>query len=220
MEPTDEAGWSERRTDMVVDQVRRRGIEDPRVLEALESVPRERFVPEPLRYRACSDHALSIGHGQTISQPYMVAAMTEALQVSPSHRVLEIGTGSGYQAAVLALLAAEVYTIEFVPELAESARARLDELRCGDVRVRLGDGSVGWPEKAPFERILVTAGAPAVPRALLEQLDPSGGRLVAPVGDRDLQKLVVVERLGNEWATEKLMGCRFVPLLGEEGWQR
>ncbi len=220
MEPTDEAGWSERRTDMVVDQVRRRGIEDPRVLEALESVPRERFVPEPLRYRACSDHALSIGHGQTISQPYMVAAMTEALQVSPSHRVLEIGTGSGYQAAVLALLAAEVYTIEFVPELAESARARLDELRCGDVRVRLGDGSVGWPEKAPFERILVTAGAPAVPRALLEQLDPSGGRLVAPVGDRDLQELVVVERLGNEWATEKLMGCRFVPLLGEEGWQR
>jgi protein-L-isoaspartate(D-aspartate) O-methyltransferase len=210
--------WSSRRTDMVLDQLRRRGIQDQRVLAALARVPRERFVPAVIRDQACADRALAIGHGQTISQPFMVGVMTEALKVEPGDRVLEIGTGSGYQAAVLATLGAEVYTVERVPELASTARARLDELGFGDVRVRVDDGSLGWPGQAPFERIVVTAAAPSVPAPLLEQLSPEGGRLVVPVGARDLQDLVVVERLGNERVTEKMLECRFVPLLGSEGW--
>jgi protein-L-isoaspartate(D-aspartate) O-methyltransferase len=210
--------WSSRRTDMVLDQLRRRGIQDQRVLAALARVPRERFVPAVIRDQACADRALAIGHGQTISQPFMVGVMTEALKVEPGDRVLEIGTGSGYQAAVLATLGAEVYTVERVPELASTARARLDELGFGDVRVRVDDGSLGWPGQAPFERIVVTAAAPSVPAPLLEQLSPEGGRLVVPVGARDLQDLVVVERFGNERVTEKMLECRFVPLLGSEGW--
>ena len=203
---------------MVFDQLRRRGIKDDRVLDALASVPRERFVPEGQREHSCTDRALAIGHGQTISQPFMVAIMTEALRVEAGHRALEIGTGSGYQAAVLSAVGAEVYTVERVPELVEKARARLDELGFGDVRIREGDGSLGWPEQAQFDRILVTAAAPAVPPPLLEQMDPHGGRLVAPVGPRDLQDLVVVERVGNDWVTEKVLECRFVLLLGIEGW--
>ena len=210
--------WSARRTDMVLDQLRRRGIKDGSVLDALATVPRERFVPEPRREHSCADRALAIGHGQTISQPFMVAIMTEALRVEPGHRVLEIGTGSGYQAAVLSAVGAEVYTVERVPELVEEARARLDELGFGDVRIREGDGSLGWPEQAQFDRILVTAAAPTVPPPLLEQMDRDGGRLVAPVGPRDLQDLVVVERFGNDWVTEKVIECRFVLLRGMEGW--
>lgn len=203
---------------MVQDQIRRRGVSEPRVLAALERVPRERFVPEPMRRGAYTDHALPIGCGQTISQPFMVAVMTEALRLRPSDRVLEIGTGSGYQAAVLAALAAEVYTIERIRELADRARGLLDELGYGDVRVRVADGSDGWPEKSPFDAILVAAGAPTPPKTLLEQLEPDGGRLVAPVGERDLQTLVLVERSGTSFVTRRLMACRFVPLVGEEGW--
>lgn len=203
---------------MVLEQLRARGVTDERVLDALVRVPRERFVPDAERGHACADRAVAIGHGQTISQPFMVGIMTQMLRVEPDHRVLEIGTGSGYQAAVLSALGTDVYSIERVTELAEQARARLDELGYGDVRVRVGDGSLGWPEQAPFDRIVVTAAAPNVPRTLLEQLDPDEGRLVAPVGTRELQDLVTVERVGNEWVTEKVLECRFVPLLGSEGW--
>lgn len=210
--------WARLRTEMVQKQIRRRGVADARVLEALRQVPRERFVPPRVRGRAYTDHALPIGGGQTISQPFMVAVMTEALELGPTDRVLEIGTGSGYQAAVLAELAAEVYTIERIERLADEARSLLDALGYGDVRVRVGDGTAGWPEMAPFDAILVAAGAPAPPPALLDQLSPDGGRLVAPVGDRELQNLVVVERMGTEFTTKRLMACRFVPLVGEEGW--
>jgi protein-L-isoaspartate(D-aspartate) O-methyltransferase len=203
---------------MVLEQLRARGLADERVLGALADVPRERFVPARRRGEACADQAIEIGHGQTISQPFMVGMMSQLLRVEPGHRVLEVGTGSGYQAAVLSALGAEVWSVERVPELAAEARARLDELGFGDVRVRLRDGSLGWPDGAPFDRIVVTAAAPAVPQPLLEQLHPDGGRLVAPVGPRNLQDLVVVERTGNAWVTEKVLECRFVPLLGSEGW--
>jgi len=204
---------------MVREQIRARGIDDLRVLEAMQRVPRERFVPRELRAHAYKDGALSIGEGQTISQPYMVAAMTYALEVEPDHHVLEIGTGSGYQAAVLGELVAEVYTVERVPDLVRRASTVLSELGYTNVHVREGDGSTGWPEHAPFQRILVAAGAPRTPPALLTQLDADDGRLVAPVGARDLQELVLVRRLGNTWTSDRLMDVRFVPLLGEEGWE-
>jgi protein-L-isoaspartate(D-aspartate) O-methyltransferase len=181
-------------------------------------VPRERFVPEAARARAYGDHALSIGHGQTISQPYMVAVMTQALDLARGDRVLEVGTGSGYQAAVLAELAREVWSVERIPELADRATALLGELGYANVHVRAGDGTLGWPEQAPFDAIVVTAGAPASPRSLLSQLAPGGGRLVAPVGDRELQHLEIVERRGADYVTRRSIGCRFVPLLGAEGW--
>ena len=211
--------WSARRAGMVSEQLRRRGIDDPKVLAALERVPRERFVPPVQKRYACDDRALGIGHGQTISQPYMVAVMTQALGVEPGAKVLEIGTGSGYQTAVLAALDAQVFSVERVPVLADRARRTLEELGAKNVTIRAGDGLLGWPEQAPFARILVTAGAPSVPRPLLEQLAPDGGRLVAPVGPRDMQELVVVERRGTEWTTETLLECRFVPLVGSEAWE-
>jgi len=204
---------------MVRTQIRNRGVRDPRVLDAMERVPREHFVPARLHGRACSDCALDIGHGQTISQPYMVATMTEALALNGTERVLEIGTGSGYQCAVLAALAAEVVSVERVPELAAEAELRLAEIDMTNVRVTVGDGSVGLPDEAPFDAILVTAGSPAPPPSLLLQLQEDGGRLVAPVGDRKLQHIVVMTRSGNEYTTEKRTACRFVPLLGAEGWK-
>ena len=207
-----------RRSRMVREQIRARGVTDPRVLDAVERVPRERFVPGEAQEESYRDSALGIGHGQTISQPYIVAAMTEALEVEPGHRVLDVGTGSGYQAAVLAEIGAEVFTIERVAQLAESARDLLKQLGYTAVHVRVGDGSLGWPEEAPFDRIIVGAGAPELPPALLDQLSPDGGRLIAPVGDRDLQQVKRVVRDGNEYQSDSLMGCRFVPLLGEEGW--
>ncbi len=216
----DDTDRSLERARMVESQIRRRGITDARVLSALRTVPRDRFVPEALRGQAYSDQALRVGHGQTISQPYVVAAMTAAARVGPEDRVLEIGTGSGYQAAVLSLVAADVYTIERIPELASSAQDLLEELGCRNVRVRVGDGSLGWPEEAPFRAILVTAGAPEPPPSLLGQLDPEGGRLVVPVGGPEQQELVCVEREGTTWLTERLMACRFVLLLGAEGWTR
>lgn len=214
----EERDYAERRERMVRGQLEHRGVASARVLDALRRVPRERFVQERERGRAYADHALPIGRGQTISQPYMVAVMTEALRLRAQDRVLEVGTGSGYQAAVLAELAAEVWTVERIAELARDATAVLEALGYANVHVRAGDGSLGWPEAAPFDRILVTAGAPAVPRTLVDQLSPEGGRLVAPVGERDLQELVVVERRGRRTRQRRILACRFVPLLGEEGW--
>jgi protein-L-isoaspartate(D-aspartate) O-methyltransferase len=215
MLPTDLAA---QRAHMVREHLRARGIDSPRVLAAFERVPRERFVPASARARAYADQALAIGHGQTISQPYMVAVMTEALGLGGSERVLEVGTGSGYQAAVLAELAREVWSVERIPALGAEAAALLAELGYTNVRVLCADGSLGWPDQAPYDAVIVTAAAPAPPPSLLAQLSPDGGRLVAPVGDRDLQVLAVVERRGTEYVTRRSIGCRFVPLLGEEGW--
>ncbi len=203
---------------MVQSQIRARGVTDRRVLDVLAQIPRDRFVPRDLRHEAYGDHALLIGEGQTISQPYMVGVMTEALGLQGSERVLEVGTGSGYQCAVLAALAAEVFSVERIAPLAETAGAVLEELGFGNVSVLTGDGSTGWAGEAPFDAILVTAGAPAVPPSLLDQLSPHGGRLVAPIGDRELQRIVRVVRHGSEFLNETMLACRFVPLLGQEGW--
>ena len=203
---------------MVERQLRSRGIADERVLAALEAVPREAFVPEWIRGAAHADEALPIEAGQTISQPFIVARMTELLHVGPGDRVLDIGTGSGYQAAVLAELGCRVVSIERIPELADSARARLERLGYADrVEVRLGDGSLGDPRGAPWCGIVVAAAAPAIPAALREQLDPDGGRLVLPVGSAAHQELIVVERRGDDWRETSDGPVMFVPLIGAEG---
>jgi protein-L-isoaspartate(D-aspartate) O-methyltransferase len=201
---------------MVEHQLRRRGNFDERVLAAMGRVPRELFVPEDLRHLAYEDGALPIGNGQTISQPFIVATICQLLALSPDDRVLDVGTGSGYQAAVLAELAAEVVTIERVPELARAARAALVEAGYGDVGVRIGDGSLGVPERAPFDGIAVAAAAPAIPPALYEQL-VEGGRLVIPRGGRWGQQLVVVVRAPEGPFERASVPCRFVPLIGAEG---
>ena len=204
------------RAEMVERQLRRRGAFDERVLAAMGRVPRELFVPEELRHLAYEDGALPIGNGQTISQPFIVATICQLLALSPDDRVLDVGTGSGYQAAVLAELAAKVVTIERVPELAEGARATLVQSGHGDVEVRVGDGSLGVPERAPFDGIAVAAAAPAVPPALYEQL-VEGGRLVVPRGGRWGQQLVVVVRTQDGPFERASVPCRFVPLVGAEG---
>ncbi len=201
---------------MVELQLRRRGISDERVLLAMERVPRELFVPSELRQYSYEDGALPIGHGQTISQPYIVATICALLGLDGDERVLDVGTGSGYQAAVLAELAAEVVTIERVPELAETARVALAEAGYDRVEVRIGDGSLGVPERASFAAIAVAAAAPTVPHALYSQLDV-GGRLVVPRGSRRGQALVLVERTPEGPQERASVPCRFVPLLGEEG---
>ncbi len=201
---------------MVEVQLRGRDVVDERVLAAMERVPRELFVPEKLRDRAYDDAALPIGAGQTISQPYMVARICEALSLTGPERVLDVGTGSGYQAAVLAELAEEVDTIERIPELAELARANLAAAGYGRVRVHVGDGSRGLPEQAPFDAIAVAAAAPELPRTLYDQLEPRG-RLVVPVGRRGMQRLEVIVRSPEGPAVLRSVPCRFVPLLGEEG---
>lgn len=193
----------------------RRGIRDERVLAALASVQRERFVPERLRHQAYADRALPIGSGQTISQPFMVATMLEALSLNGG-RVLDVGTGSGYQAALLAELADEVVTIERVPELAEQARAVLERAGYGRVEVRVGDGTLGVPDRSPFEGIVVAAAAPAVPPVLYRQL-ARGGRLVVPVGTRREQRLEIVVRGDSGPERRRSVPCRFVPLLGAAG---
>jgi protein-L-isoaspartate(D-aspartate) O-methyltransferase len=202
---------------MVELQLRSRGIDDERVLEAMERVPREEFVPTGLRERAYDDAALPIGVGQTISQPYMVARICAELGLRGHERVLDVGTGSGYQAAVLAELAAEVHSIERIPELAAAAEARLRDAGYGGrVHVHVGDGTRGLPEHAPFEGIAVAAAAPGLPETLYEQLEASG-RMVVPVGGRWEQRLDVVVRTPEGPAVLRTIPCRFVPLLGEEG---
>jgi protein-L-isoaspartate(D-aspartate) O-methyltransferase len=193
----------------------RRGIRDTRVLAAMAAVPREQFVPETERRQAYADRALSIGHGQTISQPFMVASMLEPLELDGG-RVLDVGTGSGYQAAVLSELADEVVTIERVPELADQARRTLERAGYANVDVRVGDGTLGVPERAPYDGIVVAAAAPAVPEALYVQLAP-GGRIVVPVGSRHEQWLEIVERSKAGPMRRRTVPCRFVPLLGSEG---
>jgi protein-L-isoaspartate(D-aspartate) O-methyltransferase len=205
------------RRRMVETQIVRRGVRDERVLDAMREVPRHRFVPQHAGYTAYDDRPLSIGEGQTISQPYMVAVMTEVLGPRPSDRVLEIGTGSGYQTAVLARLSAEVISIERHGALADRARATLNALGVSNVEVLVGDGTEGVPDRAPFDRIIVTAGAPAVPESLREQL-AEGGRLVIPVGPSGFQRLTIVERRDGEFPTREGEGCVFVPLIGRHGW--
>ncbi len=199
------------RDAMVRDQIAARGVRDPRVLAAMRKVPRERFVAPGSERLAHADSPLAIGFGQTISQPYIVAVMTEAARVRPDAVVLEIGTGSAYQAAILGELAREVYTIEIVPELAARAEALLRTLGYGNAHTRLGDGYAGWPERAPFDAIVVTAAPPAIPDALKQQLKV-GGRLVVPVGTDD-QELLVVERTKTGFREERLMPVRFVPMV-------
>jgi protein-L-isoaspartate(D-aspartate) O-methyltransferase len=201
---------------MVLQQLRGRDVEDERVLAAMAKVPRELFVPPDLRKRAYDDAALPIGSGQTISQPYMVARICEALSLRGHERVLDVGTGSGYQAAVLAELAGEVHTIERVPELADQARETLAAAGYGHVRVHVGDGTLGLPELAPFVAIAVAAAAPRIPEALYEQLEPRG-RLVVPVGRRRGQELQLVIRSPEGPAVVRSVPCRFVPLVGAEG---
>jgi protein-L-isoaspartate(D-aspartate) O-methyltransferase len=200
-----------RRRDLIR-QLRREGIVDARVLQALEQIPREAFLPEELRDWAYENRALAIDCEQTISQPYIVALMTEALELTGAERVLEIGTGSGYQGAVLALLATEVYTIERHTHLSQQARATLERLQFTNIHFRVGDGSLGWPEAAPFDRIIVTAAADKLPTALWEQL-AENGLLVAPLGDEQAQTLQVWRKSANGPQGKTLCGCRFVPLL-------
>jgi protein-L-isoaspartate(D-aspartate) O-methyltransferase len=199
---------------MVAQQIRARGIKDPRVLAAMERVPRHLFVPQPARDEAYDDYPLPIGHGQTISQPYIVGFMTEALDVAAEHRVLEIGTGSGYQAAILAELAREVYTMEIIEPLAESARRTLEALKYQNVRVRAGNGYEGWPEHAPYDRIIVTAAPPEVPPALVEQLKV-GGLMAIPVGTA-VQELRILRRTPTGLETIKTLPVQFVPMTGRD----
>jgi protein-L-isoaspartate(D-aspartate) O-methyltransferase len=198
---------------MVETQIEARGIRDRRVLRALREVPRHLFVPEPWRARAYHDSPLPIGFEQTISQPYIVAFMTEALRVEPTHRVLEIGTGSGYQAAILGRLAKEVYSIEIIPDLAERARSTLAETGAANVEVRAGNGYLGWPERAPFDRIMVTAAPEEVPPALVEQL-AMGGLMAIPVG-RTVQELRILLRTATGLRTLRTLPVRFVPMTGK-----
>jgi protein-L-isoaspartate(D-aspartate) O-methyltransferase len=204
---------------MIQQQMIDRGIRDERVLAALRSVPREPFFPDEARDGAYADRATPIGHGQTISQPYMVALMTQRLELRDTHRVLEIGTGSGYQTAVLCKLAREVWSIERVKPLLDDAFERLMSLNVRNVHFRFGDGTLGWPEAAPFDRLLVGAGAPEMPRKLLLEQLADGGLAVLPVGPFDEQMLQVVRREGTELKTTDVCPCRFVKLIGNEGWR-
>jgi protein-L-isoaspartate(D-aspartate) O-methyltransferase len=198
---------------MVREQIESRGVRDPRVLAALRKVERHQFVPEALHHLAYSDQPLPIGHSQTISQPYIVAYMTEALELKPADRVLEIGTGSGYQAAILAELVREVYSIEIVEPLAKESAERLQRLSYKNIKLRTGNGYRGWPEAAPFDAIIATAAPPSIPTALIEQLS-DGGRLVVPVGTM-FQELIRVRRTAKGITQEELLPVRFVPMVGE-----
>ena len=206
-----------RRKEMVERQLRKRGIHDERVLAAMLTVPRHEFVPAEFAAEAYSDRPLPIGHAQTISQPFMVAAMAEALRLAGSERVLEIGTGCGYQAAVLSLLGREVQTVEMQEDLAVDASERLRRLGYENVHVHVGDGTLGWSEAAPYEAIVVTAAAPDLPPPLAAQL-AEGGHLIVPVGTPDEQRLLYVEKHGSTLTQRALYHCRFVPLFGQYGW--
>jgi protein-L-isoaspartate(D-aspartate) O-methyltransferase len=204
------------RERMVVEQLAKRGIDDTRVLEAMRAVPRDRFVSPELRDHAYDDSPLPIGEEQTISQPYMVALICEAARLGGTERVLEVGTGTGYEAAVLARLAAEVYSIECLKHLHERAGAILTALGITNVHLRLGDGSFGWPEEAPFDVVVVSAAMPGIPSTLISQLGPEG-RLVAPIGVEDLQTLVRISRVNGHWQEEYFGECRFVRMIGRHG---
>jgi protein-L-isoaspartate(D-aspartate) O-methyltransferase len=214
----DKPSLEEARQQMVERQLAQRGITDERVLQVMREVPRHRFVPEDLWDMAYRDTPLPIGHGQTISQPYIVAYMTQMLHLDPDDRVLEVGTGSGYQVAILSRLAKQVYTIERVEELAWHAEQVLQELGYDNVLVRVGDGGYGWPEAAPFDAIIVTAAAPEVPPPLIVQLAESAP-LVAPIGPAGYQELVRLYRRGDRTQIERLAPVAFVPLVGEHGWR-
>ena len=208
----------ELRVQMVERQIAERGVRDPRVLQALREVPRHRFVPDDQQVHAYEDRALPIGSGQTISQPYIVAIMTELLNVEADHRLLEVGTGSGYQTAILSRLSSHVISIERHTELTQAAGRVFATLGIANVDIRVGDGTEGRPELAPFDRILVTAGAPSVPEALKDQL-VVGGRLVVPVGPSGYQYLTVVDRTRTGFARHEHDACVFVPLIGRHGWK-
>jgi protein-L-isoaspartate(D-aspartate) O-methyltransferase len=213
--------YIKQRMKMVDTQIRARGIRDPRVLKALEKVPRHLFVNEALRDQAYNDNPLPIDGGQTISQPYIVALMTEALELKGSEKVLEIGTGSGYQAAILAELVDHVFSIDRIASLAGNARRLLESLNYYNIAIRVGDGTLGWKDEAPFDAVMVTAGAPDIPKTLVEQI-AVGGRLVVPVGGRHSQVLIKLTRLSesaHDVKKEDLGGCRFVDLIGEYGWE-
>jgi len=212
------ARFARERERMVEEQLVRRGITDARVLEAMRKVPRHLFVEEALRDRAYGDHPLPIGEGQTISQPYIVGIMTQLLHLTGTEKVLEIGSGSGYQTAVLAELARRVCSVERIASLAARARATLEAMGYTNVWVRTADGTFGWPDEAPFDRILVSAAAPAVPEPLFDQL-VEGGRMVLPVGDPFAQTLTVVDRVGGEKKISADSGCVFVKLIGKYGWE-
>lgn len=203
---------------MIQQQIMDRGIRDPRLLKALRTIPRDCFMPDNLREQAHADRAFPIGHGQTISQPYMVALMTSRLDVQAEHRVLEIGTGTGYHTAVLAHLAAEVYTMERVKPLLDEAFERLMSLGVRNIHLRYGDGTMGWPEAAPYDRVMIAAGAPEIPKALLLEQLKDGGMAVMPVGPADEQMLVQVQRHGDELEQIDICPCRFVKLIGKGGW--
>lgn len=206
------------RSRMMEEQIAGRGVKDERVLQAIRKVPRHEFLPEALRGVAYGDHALPIGEGQTISQPYMVALMTELLELNGTERVLEIGTGSGYQAAVLAELCSKVYTVERIKALSMHARAILDRLGYRNVAIKTFDGTYGWKEMAPFDAIVVTAGSPDIPESLVAQLR-EGGRMVIPVGERFSQQLIKVVKTAEGAVIEKSIPCVFVPLIGAHGWK-
>ena len=202
---------------MVAEQLRPRGISDPRILSVFESIPRHNFVPESEKEWSYEDYPLPIGLNQTISQPYIVAFMTERLELTGTEKVFEVGTGSGYQAAILSKLALEVFTMEIIQELADKAQKILQDMQIGNVHVYTGDGSLGLPQFSPYDAIIVTAAAPLVPRTLLDQLSPDG-RLIMPVGGRGFQELEYWERKGNAFASTNLIPVAFVPLRGQFGW--
>jgi protein-L-isoaspartate(D-aspartate) O-methyltransferase len=206
------------RESMVTEQIIARGIRDAGVIEAFRSVPRHDFMPAKYAGSAYEDHPVPIGEGQTISQPYMVALMTKCLALKSGEKVLEIGTGSGYQTAILAEIAKEVNSVERIGALAEAASAVLRKLGYDNVRIKTDDGTIGWKEHAPYDGIIVTAGAPQIPKSLLAQLS-DGGRLVIPVGGEFGQVLTLVERKGDAIEKRELCGCVFVPLIGKEGWR-
>ena len=209
--------YAAERERMVKEQLENKGIRNRRVLDAFRAVPRHQFVNPSDEGSAYEDRPLALSNGQTISQPYMVALMTEALDVAPGHRTLEVGTGSGYQAAILAELGAKVHTVERLQELSDQARGRLERAGYTDIRYRVGDGTLGWPEEPPFDRIVVTAGAPDVPIGLLTRLD-EGGVLIVPVGSDQVQDLMRYRRGEGRVSRERLCRCSFVKLIGAEGW--
>jgi protein-L-isoaspartate(D-aspartate) O-methyltransferase len=210
--------FEKERNRMVDEQIISRGVKDERVLAVMRKIPRHEFLPEAIRGIAYADNALPLGEGQTMSQPYMVALMTELLGLKGEERALEIGTGSGYQAAVLAELCEKVYTVERIKPLADKARATLDRLGYKSVAIKIYDGTYGWREMAPFDAIMVTAGSPDIPAPLVEQLK-AGGRMVIPVGDRYGQQLITVVKTAEGTITERSIPCMFVPLIGNHGWK-